>query len=154
MNNRSSCPICKSNANRQFHVKNLRELLIFRDCRHIFWAEFPTQDQLIQFYAEHYGNTRGQADNQKKYIDYFRRHLKTLLDFCGSEAKQVSLVDFGCSFPYLLIEAKRMGFQYVAGVDWDQNARCLGEQEGIVMFSPDEFDFGVVGQGIDPAFPI
>lgn len=58
-------------------------------------------------------------------------------------------MDFGCSFPYLLTEAKKSGFAELVGIDSDVHARRMGKENGITMLGPEHLDTGISDCSID-----
>ena len=159
---RSSCPICGCGQDEQFLRTGRRTLLICCRCRHLFWDEFPDERDLVSHYqvtyerihtssssAESGGVPGTKEDVQRRNIPYFQRHLQELSDFLKRDPAELALMDFGCSFPYLLIEAKKSGFAELAGVASDEHARRMGKENGISMLRPEHLDTGISDCSID-----
>lgn len=133
-----ACPICGSSAPTKYGVKDGRELRICRDCRHIFWAQMPSDEQLHAFYASEYTEGHGQEEIQAANIEYYRHHAVDLVTKHGGAA--LCIADVGCSLPLFLEQALAVGFNTAIGVDYSQEARDYGERRGIQVMSPGEFD--------------
>lgn len=134
------CPICQHIEVVDFQVIGGRRVLICTDCRHMFWAEMPSSAELAHFYATEFGHTHHQRRIQFDNVAYYERHLGELLAFYGSERRDLTIVDFGCSYPCFLDVARQRGFTRLIGVDWDEDARAYGRERGIRMVTPQEFE--------------
>ena len=145
----SFCPICNSRENRRFLVRENRLLLICCDCRHIYWNGIPDHQALAEYYRTTYAATHKQEQIQRNNTEYLKTHLKELIHFLQVESANAKIVDFGCSFPHLLIEARRSGFHQTIGVEWDQRAREMGEREGVCMLTPDAYQDTIASNSID-----
>lgn len=145
----TKCPICRSSETTHFQRVDAREVLICGECRHLFWATFPDERELEQFYTNDYGRTHHQLSLQADNVAYYESHLRELLAIHGSDDRGCVLVDFGCSYPTFLEVAHRRGFTAVIGVDWDERAREYGRARGFQMMTPVEFFRDVPAEQID-----
>lgn len=109
-----------------------RKLLQCPDCRHIYWRRFPTAQELTRFYENVYTEAKSQPALQESNREYYRRHVEELLFYAGApEPGGVTMVDFGCSIPVMLQEAKKLGVGRPIGVDY------VAGDHGIEMIRPD-----------------
>lgn len=145
----TACPICTAETHRRFSTQQDRALMICSRCRHVFWEHMPDEQYLQEYYSKTYSDTHHQRQVQQQNTEYFKRHLRELAEFLAIDFKSCRIIDFGCSFPYLLIEAKKLGFAQVIGVEWSECARQTGEAEGIMMLTPDQFDKQVEPNSVD-----
>lgn len=143
------CPICESSRCAPFLIKESCSLKICCDCRHIFWDRFPSEEQLISHYRKTYTQTHGQERLQRENRDYYRNHLAELATHLKMENKEIKLLDYGCSIPYLLMEAQNQGFSEVVGVDWDDRTRQIGTSHNIKMLTPNTFGSGIPDDYLD-----
>ncbi len=113
--------------------------MICSRCRHIFWDHIPSVNDLYEYYEDRYSDEHSQLNIQEENLEYYRNHIRELLSYLNLSASDVAIVDFGCSFPFLLIEARRSGFSDTVGVELDRNACEFGARNGVSMLSPEEF---------------
>lgn len=132
------CPICKNNETTLFfsHSPNL---IICKNCRHVFWDKTPSQSELNSYYTSKYTSSHNQLEIQIQNISYYRKHVKELIDTHNGNPS--TILDYGCSFPLFLIEAKKQNLVNCIGVEWDQESRKYGEGRGIEMTAPRDLDF-------------
>ncbi len=129
------CPVCESADNSLFYEKSPR-LLICHECRHIFWEQFPSAADIYRYYADKYSFSHDQSRIQLANVPYYKRHLDELRTLHGDNPR--SIADIGCSFPHLLIEAKKAGFSECYGVEWDVGSIEMGVANGVVMLKTSE----------------
>ena len=94
-----------------------RPLLLCRSCRHVFWDAFPSDDEIEAHYAAAYTEKHDQASIQAENRSYYRAHALHLLNLAKRSPEETSILDFGCSYPTFLEEAKAMGFLRTVGVE-------------------------------------
>ncbi len=94
-----------------------RPLLICRVCRHIFWDSFPSAEEVSAYYEASYTAHHRQDAIQEAGRAYYREHAHILLALTQRAAEETSVLDFGCSYPAFLEEAKSVGFQRTVGVE-------------------------------------
>jgi predicted SAM-dependent methyltransferase len=129
---RLDCPVCACTTPRKFTSIGARTLLQCPDCRHIYWSRFPTAAELDHYYQHVYTEARSQATLQEGNREYYRRHVEELLYVAGNpDPDGVTLVDFGCSIPVMLQEARKLGVGRTVGVDYVPSAG------GVEMVRPD-----------------
>jgi SAM-dependent methyltransferase len=133
-----TCPICTTAAAVKFFCKEGRDLLICRDCRHVFWETAPTREDLADYYSRRYTSIHSQATIQESARDYYRSHLKELLRISGVAKQNAAILDYGCSIPVLLAEARLMGFRSAIGVDYSQESKAYGGEHGVQVISPEQ----------------
>ena len=143
------CPICQCTNLEVLYEKQRRKLLICEICRHIFWREKPSPNELSEYYSNRYGTSHNQIEIQKKNLGYYVDHIAELIDFSHSQPSSSTIVDFGSSYPILLMKAKEMGFNQVIGVDWDSKAIDYGMDHGILMMTPAEFTKSIADSSAD-----
>jgi SAM-dependent methyltransferase len=107
-------------------------------CGHCCFENFPPDEVLAEYYQTKYSDSHLQSMIQEENTSYYKAHLKELLTF--TKAKEVTLLDFGSSFPTLLIEALKFKSILPIGVEFDENARRLGVSQGIRMIHPSELN--------------
>lgn len=134
----TNCPICRSIGPKKFFVKEGRELLICRDCRHIFWSQMPSAEELSSFYSSLYTQQHGQEAVQTTNIEYYRQHAIELL--IKNKGTTSCIADVGCSIPLFLEQALSVGFHTAIGVDHSYEARDYGKRCGVEVLSPSDFD--------------
>jgi SAM-dependent methyltransferase len=145
------CPICGiANEVRVGEVDD-RALLICRKCRHVYWYDKINADELRAYYELQYSAAHQQDQIQEANRAYYRSHLAELALMLagrgGAPRRQLGcIVDFGCSYPTLLDEARAWGVARVVGVDFGAEARQAGAQLGIEMWDPQEFADGFEGE--------
>ena len=133
------CPVCVSGVPVRLRAYGERDLLICPECRHVFWATMPSDEELELYYRERYSDDHDQSATQRGVVDYYRGHVAEIPGRTEVPASDCTLVDFGCSIPYLLLEAKAAGYKGFIGVDFDSKARDFGEKHGITVMTPSEF---------------
>ncbi len=148
MSTNDACPICDSPHLADFQQQQ-RALLICAHCRHVFWRDKPDPCELAQYYETLYAGQHNQFDIQASARSSAREHLIELLNVADREANQTRIADHGCSFPFLLIEAKDFGFRDAIGIDYDQGVRDYGHQNGIRMVCPDDVQDCIPDETID-----
>ncbi len=133
------CPICLLPSEIAVGQVAGRVLLICRQCRHIYWQEAVSAEQIRAYYQHQYAHE--QYKIQENNRDYYRSHVRELGVMLGKgESKPIRcIVDFGCSYPILLDEARAMGAKRVVGVDFSARARDAGQQLGVEMWDPQVF---------------
>ena len=109
----------------------------------------PSPEELRAHYATSYSLKDAQQHIQSENRRYYREHLDELLSLLGVDAASCAIVDFGCSYPVLLEEAKALGFSRAIGVESDEAACRYGRERDIEMCSVDEFCAGVQPQSVD-----
>lgn len=134
----ANCPVCRSIGAKKFFVKERRELLICRDCRHIFWSQMPSGEELSSFYSSLYTQQHGQEAVQTANIEYYRQHAIELL--IKNKGATSCIADVGCSIPLFLEQALSVGFHTAIGVDHSHEAREYGKRCGVKILSPSDFD--------------
>ena len=132
------CPICSEVAVARFFRKDGRWLLICRLCRHVFWENFPSRDELAAYYAQQYTSIHSQETIQTSSRDYYRSHLAELLRIGKTPLKKAAILDYGCSIPVLLAEARQMGFRDAIGVDYSKESKQYGSEQGVAVISPEQ----------------
>ena len=135
-----ACPICLCAETTTFHEKEGRELLICRDCRHIFWARMPDLAEIAAYYGSVYAGEYGQAEVQAAHREYYRGHAEELAALCGMPIGRMALSDVGCSYPVFVHEALNAGAAVALGVDWSEDARADGVRRRVAVLTPDEFE--------------
>lgn len=138
MNKNVLCPICQGDVEpfRYFLDQNL--LVRCDSCGHCCFENHPPEKVLAEYYQKRYGDSHSQSVIQEENSTYYKAHLNELLSF--AKAKDVTLLDFGSSYPSLLIEALNFRSILPIGVEYDENARRLGISKGIRMLHPSELD--------------
>ena len=144
-----ACPVCVDDNPAILFPMQERSLLICPVCRHVFWSHMPSEADLRTYYRGTYTETHDQVVLQNMNLDYYRGHLGELANYMGSEPKDIRLVDYCCSIPHLLIEARRKQFLDSIGVDWDHHARRIGAAHGVTVLSPTEFLTTVPDRSVD-----
>jgi 2-polyprenyl-3-methyl-5-hydroxy-6-metoxy-1,4-benzoquinol methylase len=130
------CPIC-SGMTSQFDATNVdRAMLICRSCRHIFWQDMPSQSDLQDYYQS-YTRSFHQDDIQQSNIDVYRRHILELKALCVTD--RPAILDYGCSVPVLLNEARSLGFDTL-GVDYSPEASAWGDERGVRVIQPTDLE--------------
>lgn len=145
---RSHCPICSTDDPVHFQNVAARELMICRDCRHIFWATMPSPEVMASYYASAYTEAHDQASIQASARDYYGRHLLELAEQAGKPVSQLHIVDVGCSIPEFLHVAREAGASTV-GVDHSEQAEESGVRFGVPVLTPEKFLSTVPCQSID-----
>jgi SAM-dependent methyltransferase len=135
-----SCPVCAAKRLALFQETGSGPLNICADCRHITWDRRPDPDELDDYYRSTYTGTHNQEALQDSARAYYRSHLEELISRAKRKARKTTIVDFGCSFPTLLEEARDLGFARPIGVEPDAGARDRGASLGIEMHAPEAFD--------------
>jgi len=139
------CPICDQNSSLPFTVKEARTLLICEDCRHIWFAQTPTERELLDYYAADYTSVHLQEDLQESQAAYYRSHAKELRDLADGP---IAIADVGCSIPVFLREAAEESSRRI-GVDLSSEAHELGRQWGIEMTTPEDFLQDIPDESLD-----
>lgn len=147
-NQLKACPICNSQMLHGFCEKEIGNLIICDQCRHIFWDKRPSQKELQAYYAERYSNEHHQKDIQSEEREYYKSHVNELLNFTGLKVPDATLVDYGCSYPVLLQEAQKQGLNTI-GVEWDSECINVGKRYGIKMMTPDMFLRDIENESVD-----
>lgn len=132
------CPICKRQDIKGFAHSNGHPLFICASCRHVFFREIPDKNTLIQHYKSEYTKGHNQITVQTGNRSYYQSHfleLKALLD----DKDNLSILDYGCSYPIFLEVAKEKGAK-VMGCDYSPEAAEYGRQRGIKIISPESLD--------------
>lgn len=111
------CPICASGATRLYSGALSPDLLICKQCRHIFFGEHPSEAELTAYYENQYTDTHNQSSLQEAGREHYRSHANHLAQLLGQEIGSITYLDFGCSYPVFLQEAKGLGAKRVIGVD-------------------------------------
>ena len=133
------CPICRDCSARIFDGSRTPNLLICRDCRHVYWGRFPTSDELETFYREDYGGTHGQVDIQQSHRCYYRGHVEELIALRGLPKHVVCLIDYGSSIPVLVEEAKSYGVARPIAVELDILAFEYADQKNLEIVTPAQY---------------
>lgn len=144
----SPCPICDCGKRMFFRRKDDRDLVICEECRHVTWAELPTEQQLADYYADQYTEKHGQFDVQAENLSYYADHAKELAGLVKKNVADIAIADIGCSYPTFLQQVVGQGARRVFGVDWSQEARAYGRKVGVPVITPDEFE-GVPDESLD-----
>lgn len=140
-----NCPICASEAAIDFTVKEHRTLLICERCRHVWFQQVPTPEQLAAHYSSRYTSLHSQEDLQTSQVDYYRAHALELVDLVG---ESMAIADIGCSVPVFLREAAAQSSRRI-GVDLSEEAHALGRRWGFEVMSPDDFISSVPDESLD-----
>lgn len=82
------------------------------------FSRIPTKQQQIEA-EKHFVNLR------KNFSSY----SSSLLDFVGSATRSRSLLDVGCGFGWLVLEAKKRGFSQVVGIDQSKPFVEMGKKK-------------------------
>ena len=127
-----NCPICEKSKIGTFY----EDLLICEFCRHIFFRglENLEESDLAEYYSSQYTYGHNQRQIQEGSRAYFQSHVKELMLYVSS-SNPVRIVDYGCSYPFFLIEAKAQGCEAV-GIEYDEDSRKFGTENGITMIAP------------------
>lgn len=131
------CPICGSSKYTPFLEKNFKTLVICNSCRHIYWDKMPNVKELDEYYEYNYTSSHNQMKLQIEARPYYSQHVKELKSLVVKKKDKPNFVDFGCSFPVLLEEAKHDFF--CIGVESDLEAQQYGRQHGILMYDCESF---------------
>ena len=140
-----NCPICASDAAIDFTVKENRTLLICEQCRHVWFEQVPTSEELAAHYSSQYTSLHSQEDLQTSQVDYYRAHALELVDLVGDS---MAIADIGCSVPVFLREAAGQSSRRI-GVDLSEEAHELGRRWGFEVMSPDDFIASVPDESLD-----
>ena len=97
----------------------------------------PTLDYLAEYYQKQYTGTHQQDTIQAEARQYYRGHAADLLQRVGMKAADCAIVDYGCSYPVFLQEAKKSGYRRAIGVDYAQEAFATSG-ESVEMIRPDQ----------------
>ena len=135
--NCGTCPICSGTESSPF-LRRGRQLLICHSCRHVFWEQFPSVQELGAYYASSYTQHHSQEAIQSAARNYYRSHLEELLTIAGRRASDTAVLDYGCSIPVLLAEAQALGFRDALGVDYAEESKAWGSKRGVSVISPGE----------------
>ncbi|HUQ91790.1 MAG TPA: class I SAM-dependent methyltransferase [Bryobacteraceae bacterium] len=138
-----NCPVCDDAGSAEFGTKEGRKLRICEKCRHIRWEVFPTADDLAAYYREQYTLRHAQARIQDDARSYYSGHAAHLFQLAARPAAQVVIIDYGCSFPVFLEEAKKLGVRRAIGVDYSTQ---IPRDTGVEIVSPG--DLKDIPQGI------
>ena len=138
------CPICGIANEVKVGDVDERALLICPKCRHVYWQDNIDADELRAYYESQYSATHQQDEIQEANRAYYRSHVPELAAMLASRSglprrELACIVDFGCSYPTFLDEARAWGVARVVGVDFAAEVRQAGEQLGIEMWDPREF---------------
>lgn len=131
------CPICECTSALPFPIQNRRPLQVCSACRHIWWTETPTLEYLAAYYQKQYTGTHQQDTIQAEARQYYRGHAADLLQRVRMKAGDCTIVDYGCSYPVFLQEAKKSGYRRTVGVDYAEEAFATSG-EGVEMMRPDQ----------------
>lgn len=121
------CPICLGNS-KPFTRKSSKDINICVQCRHLFWREMPTLNELNRFYSLEYSAPHNQEEVQENNRAYYRTHVQEIQSELGRG--KFSMLDFGSSFPVLLQEAILAGASGVA-VDSSKLVQEWGRNHGV-----------------------
>ncbi len=125
-------------------------MVICAQCRHIVWDRMPNEEEVTRYYEQQYTADHQQEEIQESIREYYRSHLDELFSWGRGRREEASLLDFGCSFPTFLEEAKKAGVGRVIGVELDEAARTRGQSLGLTMLHPAEIG-EVESQTVDAA---
>jgi 2-polyprenyl-3-methyl-5-hydroxy-6-metoxy-1,4-benzoquinol methylase len=143
------CPICRCDIYTNFYHKEHNDLIICKVCRHVYWREIPSEELLSTYYSLKYAPEHNQIELQKSNISYYQAHMQELVVMSKNSPENSSILDYGSSHPFLLIEAKSMGFSNVIGVEWDEEASKYGVTNGINMINPNELSQSIKDNSLD-----
>jgi SAM-dependent methyltransferase len=129
------CPICHGKVLHPFSSENGNNLLICRNCRHIFFHRIPSSAELQKYYAIEYTNSHSQRSIQSDNIKYYESHLQEIHTY-ANRSPEMSILDYGCSYPLFLEVAKRAGAK-VLGCDYSADAAAYGKKVGVLVVSPE-----------------
>jgi SAM-dependent methyltransferase len=132
------CPICPCMESTEFYQKNGQQLLICRNCRHIWWQNLPPYEEISRYYLERYTKCHGQETIQNGHRNYYRSHLAELLSMVQKRAEETCILDYGCSIPALLHEAVKLSFRSAIGVDYSPESKDAGRKWGVRVLLPSE----------------
>src|SRR5437763_14087759 len=108
----NSCPLCTTSSDIPVGAVDDRRLLICPECRHVYWEAPTSPEQLRSYYEGQYSAIHRQADIQNDNRQYYRSHFDELrVRLAEGEASRPirCVVDFGCSYPVFLEEARALG---------------------------------------------
>lgn len=136
---KSGCPICGGRHNRQFREVSSRILLICRRCRHVFFEQMPTAQELDDYYSAQYTGAHEQFETQvaEGQREYYRNHAAELAACTGKALPELSVLDFGSSYPTFAKEAMDEGCRQVVSVDYSREAKEWGDEHGVEVIAPD-----------------
>jgi SAM-dependent methyltransferase len=142
-----TCPICAGSSHPCSEIGD-KTLLICENCRHMHWREKPSPETISEYYRVNYGPDHNQLELQTGNSDYYRDHLQLLLSFM--DRKDLHILDYGCSWPTLLIIARDMPeFTQVTGADYDAEACKYGQENGVQMLPPDALTGAIEPGSVD-----
>jgi SAM-dependent methyltransferase len=133
------CPICRQGEFQKLTAVESRTLLICAQCRHTWWESFPPDAELAEYYRRQYTSNHDQAGIQERQRTYYRSHLEDLLQLIRAKPSATAIVDYGCSIPTLLDEARQLGFRRAVGVDYGSEAASFAEARGFEILPPSGF---------------
>jgi hypothetical protein len=133
---RASCPICTAKETTFFRSCGGANTLIGRKCRNVFFSPSPNIDQLTAYYGAEYTADFDQLTKQTRNREYYREHVISLAIWAGVSVSELSICDYGCSYPMLLEVAMEMGVKEVLGIDWSDQAKLYGDRKGVKVISP------------------
>jgi hypothetical protein len=116
------CPICATAHTHIFREMDGNKLYIYKKCRHIFFPT-PSEEYLSSWYSMHYSTAYEQLEKQTNNTEYYREHIRSLSMWSGLPLNKLRIIDYGCSYPVLLCEAKELGVEEVLGIDYSKEAK-------------------------------
>ncbi len=134
----SICPICQCLETTDFYPKDGRMLLICRNCRHVWWRNIPSDEELARYYLAQYTQHHSQETIQNDAREYYRNHLAELLSIVGKRPEETCILDYGCSIPVLPHEAVKLSFRGVVGIDYATESKECGREWGVNILLPSE----------------
>lgn len=134
---RKLCPICSGRKLTLFSTIESNDLLICKRCRHIFFASIPSTQRLNEHYKSAYTDMHHQLQLQLNNSDYYLDHFNELKNIAGA-SEDFDILDYGCSYPIFLEQAKLQGAN-VLGCDFSDEAVAYGKNLEIEIISPDQF---------------
>lgn len=144
----SNCPVCAKSEFALFTEQGGYMLWICKDCRHIWFAKRPKSEDLAAFYSNEYTTKHGQEKDQHEATEYYRSHVDELANLVAGSGEGLSIVDFGCSIPVFLKEAKSR-FAIRVGIDLAKEAHDYGQQWGVNVVTPEQFEQSVPDASVD-----
>lgn len=132
---RKTCPICCGKKLHLFLSVDSHELVICENCRHVFFKDIPSNIELENYYTNKYTDGHNQIRIQNDNLEYYESHFEEIRMY-ASGASDISILDYGCSYPIFLEVAKNLGAK-VMGCDYSDDAVVYGKSVGISVVSPD-----------------
>ena len=133
------CPICEHATTCTLVTVKDRDLMICKECRHVFWRKMPSESELSSYYSTKYTTAYNQITTQNDNASYYCGHVDELAAFAVLPKEKLRIADIGCSYPIFLEQARSAGAELCIGVDWSLEAKDYGLSRGILMLTPDEF---------------